>query len=111
MEAHGWDKRRHELEQLAHRYAEAESERCRLTEFRKSKKAILMKEAEKEGYKTVAAQEREAYAHPEYIELITGLAGATEIAELAKWKLNIAKMGLSYWQTKESSRRAEMTMR
>ena len=46
------------------KYAQAKADRTYLEEFRKSQKAMLMKDAEVEGHKTSAAQEREAYAHP-----------------------------------------------
>ena len=52
----------------APRYAKAKAERIYLEEFRKTKKALLMKVAMEAGYESAAAQEREAYAHPEYQE-------------------------------------------
>lgn len=102
----------HELDQLAAHYALAEAERVYLSEFRKSKKAILMKEAEaaKPGL-SAAAQEREAYAHPEYVALLEGLQHATEKALLAKLKLKNFEMKFETWRTKEATKRAEMSLR
>ena len=47
-------------------FAKAKSERVFLEEFRKSKKALLMKDALLNGIEAANAQEREAYANPEY---------------------------------------------
>ena len=99
-----------ELDVLATEYAKAESERTYLENFRHSKLALLMKQAEQEGHKTSAAQEREARAHPEYVELLKGLASATEIAELARWKLKNAHMGAGLYQTRQATKRAEMQL-
>ena len=56
----------------APRYAKAKAERIYLEEFRKTKKALLMKVAMEAGYESAAAQEREAYAHPDYQVLLKG---------------------------------------
>ena len=99
-----------ELDKLAFEYAKAEAERTYLENFRHSKLALLMKEAEKDGHKAINAQDREARAHPEYIELLKGLQSATEIAEYARWKLKNAHMGGSLYQTKQANMRAEMNL-
>ena len=57
-------------------YGEAKAQRVYLEEFRKSKKALLMKDALQMGYEAANAQEREAYADPEYHTLLKGLAAA-----------------------------------
>ena len=101
------EERMEELRACAKVYAKAQATRVHLTEFRKSKKAILMKQAEREGYKTTAAQEREAYAHGEYIKLLDGLKEATQAAELARWELEIARMGSELWRTAQANQRAE----
>ena len=98
------------LDKLAAEFSKAESERVYLDHFRKSKLAILMKEAEQKGHTTSAAQEREARANPEYLELLKGLQSATEIAEYAKWKLKNEHMGASLFQTQQANRRAEMKL-
>lgn len=53
--------------------AKAKADVVYLTEFRKSKKAILMQEAQVNGLKTGQERESYAYAHSEYIELLEGL--------------------------------------
>lgn len=101
-----------EMQTLAAEYAKAESERVYLTEFRKSKKALLMKEAEKGSPGiSAAAQEREAYANQEYMDLVEGLKHATEKALFSKFKLKQYEMRFEAWRTKESTKRAEMNIR
>lgn len=101
------ERRLTELRSLASKYAKAEATRTHIEEFKKSKLAILMKAAEREGFQTSAAQEREARAHPDYIELLDGLKDATEQAEEARWLLKIAEMGAELWRTQQASLRAE----
>lgn len=88
-------------------YAKAKSERIYLEEFRKSKKAILMREAEIAGHKTGAAQEREAYAHVDYIALLDGLRQAVEQEEVLRWRIVAAQAKIEAWRTIEANRRAE----
>jgi hypothetical protein len=102
------EKRLHELRVLAGEYAKAKSEQDYLENFRHSKLAILMKQAEREGYQTSAAQDREARANPEYLALLDGLKVATEKAERCRWELKIAELGAGLWQTTQATKRAEM---
>lgn len=92
-------------------FAQAQAEADHLAEFRKSKKALLMKEAEVSGVKTAAIQERDAYAHPEYVALLHGLKTATERALSCKWRLELARMRFEWARTKAANRRAEMNLR
>ena len=63
-----------EFEKLTKDYATAEANRAYLTEFRKSKKAMLLADAEsKEPGLAIAKQEREAYSHPEYQHVLVDL--------------------------------------
>lgn len=100
-----------ELEALAERYARAQAQADHLGEFRKSKKALLMKDAEIAGARTSIAQERDAYASDAYIALLLGLKEATEIALSCKWKLEIARMRFDWARTKAANRRAEIGLR
>ena len=88
-------------------YAKAKSERIFLEEFRKSKKALMMREAEQAGHKTAAMQEREAYAHPEYIQVLDGLRSAVEEEERLRWLIVGAQAKIEAWRTIEANRRAE----
>lgn len=100
-----------QLEELALEYAEAQANAEHLGEYRKSKKALLMKEAEVSGVKTAAIQERDAYAHQDYIKLLDGLKAATERALSCKWRLELARMRFEWARTKAANRRAEMNLR
>lgn len=88
-------------------YAKAKSDRVYLEEFRKTKKALLMCAAEKDGHKSAAAQEREAYAHPEYVQLLEGLRAAVEEEEKYRWLMVAASAKIEAWRTIEANRRAE----
>jgi hypothetical protein len=69
------------------------------------KRALLMKQAMEMGYESAAAQEREAYAHPEYDELLKGLAVAVEQEELLRWKLTAATIKGELWRTESANER------
>ena len=86
-------------------FAKSKAQRVYLEEFRKSKKALLMKDALTKGIEAANAQEREAYSHPEYLELLKGLAEAIEIEEALKWKMEAARMRVDIWKTEEYSNR------
>ena len=88
----------------ARTFAKAKAERVYLEEFRKSKKAILMKRSLEE---TIGAQEREAYAHDEYQELLKGLRQAIETEEKLRWDLIAAQARVEIWRTEQANLRAE----
>lgn len=92
----------------APKYAKAKSERVYLEEFRKSKKALLMKDALTRGVEAANAQEREAYADTEYQELLTGLAAAIEAEETLRWQLEAARMRTDIWRTEQANARMEV---
>jgi hypothetical protein len=89
----------------APKYAVAKSQRIFLEEFRKTKKALLMKDAMARGIDSAVAQEREAYAHPEYEELLHGLAEAIRQEEHLLWKLRAAQMKSDIWRSEQASER------
>lgn len=88
-------------------YANAKAERVYLEEFRKTKKAMLMRDAELHGHKTAAAQEREAYSHPEYVAVLNGLKDAVAEEERLRWLFVAAQARIDAWRSLESSRRVE----
>lgn len=83
-------------------YAKAKAERVYIENFLRSKKSILMSEAKSS---TISGAEAEAYAHPEYIELIQGLKEAVAKEEELKWKLIAAQARIEVWRTTEASNR------
>jgi len=96
-----------ELRSMSEEFAVAYSERTYLDEFKKSKLAILMRQAEMDGHKTMAAQEREARAHKEYLDLLLALKVAVERSERLRWHLEVAKLGVAVWQTENANNRSE----
>jgi hypothetical protein len=88
-------------------YAQAKAQRVYLENFRKSKKAILMRAAELKGHKTAAIQEREAYADDSYVEILAALQAATEEEERLRWMITAAEAKIECWRTIEATKRAE----
>ena len=86
------------------KFAKAKAERVYLEEYRKSLKAILMKRTIETS---VAAQEREAYSDPEYLQLLQGIKEATEIEEKLRWDLIGAQARVEIWRTEQANNRAE----
>lgn len=85
-------------------FARAKSERIYLEEFRKSLKSILMKRSMENS---LGAQEREAYAHEEYLQLLNGLKVAIEAEEKLRWDLIGAQARVEIWRTEQANNRAE----
>lgn len=90
--------------------AQAKANRIYLEEFRKTQKAILMREAENDGMVTIAAQEREAYSHDKYQKLLLGLKEAVQEEERLRWLMVAAQAKIEVWRSFESSKRAEMRL-
>jgi len=88
-------------------YGEAKAQRVYLDEFRKSKKALLMKNALEMGYEAANAQEREAYADPTYLQLLKGLAAAIEKEETLRWEIEAARLDVEIWRTREATNRLQ----
>ena len=95
------------LRDNARPYAEAKANRIYLEEYRKTLKATLMKDAEINGHKSAAVQEREAYAHDSYKIHLLGLQEALMIEEELRWKMIAAQAKIEVFRTLESSRRYE----
>lgn len=87
---------------MAPQFAKAKAERVYLEEYRKSLKAILMSQS---GSQSLGAQERDAYAHEDYLELLEGLKVAVEAEETLRWKLTAAQARIDVWRSREASNR------
>lgn len=83
-------------------FAQAKADRIYLEEFRKTLKALLMKRSCEE---TIGGQEREAYAHPEYQEMLKGLQVAIQNEEKLRWDLIAAQARVEVWRSEEASNR------
>ena len=89
----------------AGKYAQAKAERIYLDEFKRSKRALLMQEAELHGYDTSASQERQAYSHPEYIQLLVGLKEAIFTEEKLRWQMLAAQIKIDLYRTESANNR------
>jgi len=72
-------------------YAVAEAQLVYMQELRKTVKAQLMKGFELQGFKTDAAQQREAYADPKYVQHLVALQAAVEQRERTRWLMIAAQ--------------------
>lgn len=86
------------------KFAQAKANRVYIEEYRKSLKAILMKQSLESA---VNAQEREAYSHPEYIALLEGLREAVAVEEQLRWEMIAAQQRVEVWRSMEASNRIE----
>ncbi len=86
-------------------YALAKANRIYLEEFRRSKKALLMQQARADGTESVNGQERDALAHDDYLAILDGLCSATEVEERLRWQLEVARLEVEVWRTKQASER------
>jgi hypothetical protein len=88
----------------AGKFAAAKAKRIYLSEFRKSKKALLMAQS---LAKTSAEREQYAYAHEDYLGLLGGIQAAVEIEEELHWKLEAARIRVEVWRSMEASNRGQ----
>jgi len=93
------------IRELSPHYGEAKAQRIYLEEFRKSKKAMLMRDALLNGIEAANHQEREAYSNPEYLSLLKGLATAIEKEETLRWQLESHRLEIEIWRTREATNR------
>lgn len=100
----------HEWRTSIPEYSKAKAEAEYLREFRKSKKAILMVEAEQKGIKTGQEREAYAYSHKEYQELLSGLKAAVEKSESLKYRMVVAEKRVDIWRTMSANTRRESNM-
>ena len=85
--------------------AQAKAHRVLLEEHRKTLKARLMIEAEKNGTTAIAAQEREAYASEQYETHIEGLSAAVQEETHLYALMKAAEIKIEAWRTQEASNR------
>lgn len=95
------------IRDIAAKYGDAKAQRIFLDEFKKSKKAMLMRDALLNGIEAATHQEREAYSNPEYLSLIKGLASAIEVEETLRWELESHRLDIEIWRSRESTARAQ----
>lgn len=89
----------------AKKYAQAKADVLYLSEFRKTKKALLMIESDA---KTESAKESYAYAHVDYIKHLEALREAVAISEQLRWQFVAAEAKIEVWRSLEASARIEV---
>lgn len=77
-------------------YAKAKSERKYIEQYRKSLKALLMKQSKGT---TVSERENDAYSHQEYLDLLAGLKASIEVETKNEWALERLKIEFEMWRT------------
>jgi hypothetical protein len=88
-------------------YAIAKARRQYLEEFRKSKKAMIMRQAKAAGLaKTSAEAEMIAYSDESYMQLLMDIQVAVENEEQERWGLVSAQARIDVWRSLEASNRA-----
>ncbi len=86
-------------------YCTHKAHRVYLEEYKKSLHAMLMKDAEVAGAKTVSAQERDASAHEKYKQHLMVLRDAVEREEKARYHLKRIEMEYEIWRTNQANER------
>lgn len=98
----------HIYRQTAQALAEAKSRRVRFEEARKITKARLMARAEAElQIGSAQKQERFAYSHSEYQELIGFLEEAVKEETRLYWELDCLRAEFEAWRSMQASQRYE----
>lgn len=87
--------------------AEAKARYDYLEYYRKHLVASLMKDAERNGNKTISAQEREAYASAAYADYLEGLREAQIQSANAGHRRQEAELAIEVWRTKQANLRLE----
>ena len=85
-------------------FAKAKAERTYIENALKSKKAILMADADASS---LGAKEMYAYAHPDYMTLLHGLKAAVAIEEEIKWMMEAAKLRFEHYKIECFNNRVE----
>jgi hypothetical protein len=83
--------------------AQAKADRVYMEEFRKTLKAQLMKAC---GESAIGAQEREAYAHDDYVKHLEALKEAVRAEEVLRWRMVADQASVEVWRSQEASNRA-----
>lgn len=88
----------------AEAYAIAKANVTYMMEYRKSLKAMLMRECED---KTESAKMSYAYSHPKYIAHLKSLQDAVAVAEHLRWWMVGAEAKIEVWRSLEATNRTQ----
>lgn len=86
----------------APKLAEAKAHRLYLDEYKHSLKALLMKQSDSQS---AAGQERDAYAHPDYLAHLEAIKAAVEAEEKLRWQMVATEAAIEVWRSQEASNR------
>jgi hypothetical protein len=111
MDQERFEKALHFMKDSASKYAEAKATSEYLKEFRKSKKAMLINQAEIDGRKTQQERESYAYSHQEYLDLLEGLRVSICECERLRLLVKAAELQIESWRMSEMREMAEMKLR
>jgi hypothetical protein len=103
-----WEKIWAEYDELVCRSARAAADYERLSDMTRVIKARLMDESPESS---IAGQERDAYASPEYEKHLLRVADARLEMEATRGELALHRDRLEVWRTKRADRRAEINLR
>lgn len=92
---------------LAEKYAPAKANREYLDEYKKSLLALLMKDAERSGATSAAAQERDSRGRKEYLDLLDQLKAAIEAEEKLRYHMKAVEIEIEVWRTRSANERVE----
>lgn len=82
------------------------------SQLEEMKKIVLAEIKQQQlNIKSEAGKETAAYASPEYRRHIEAMVAARTKANICRGELKAMELGADLWRSKESTRRAEMTLR
>lgn len=88
--------------------AAARADRHAVEKYRESLKARLMKEC---GAESAAAQEREALAHPDYLQHLEAIKHAVFLDEKHRFKREVEMLVIEMWRTEQANARSAEKVR
>lgn len=90
------------LRDSAKEYAEAKNNRKHLEQYRKVKKAQLMREKAGEPGHVCEAY---AYSHKDYLEVLEGIKEAGVIEDTLRWRMKAAELKIEMWRSQQANNR------
>lgn len=93
-------------EYLIESAAEIASARAQLTKSENMLRVVKSMAMRMSNQKSVAAQETEAYASPQYLQAVNDLTAATQAYEELRAKREAAKMRIEYWRSLNANQRS-----
>lgn len=102
------EKKKLDILNKSEEHAKYKSKRVSLEDYKKILKSRLMKEAMASGVSSNQAQEREAYADPQYEGVIDALEIATRKETELYWELKLFDIEVQVWRTYQANKRNDI---